>query len=97
MCKCLTETAKKLIARINEGSPDMERLRPKKDAKLRDIRAENIALMLRSGTTRLNIPFIAEWDGAAGGKKIKDTRVNFIASHCPFCGEAFEKDQPDEG
>lgn len=89
MCKCIEETEPQFREKI-EG--DLSSIKPRKDAVLESFSPENYGLLLRTGKHRLSIAFTAHWKLANG--KTKDTTVNMIASHCPFCGLEFEPEQP---
>lgn len=91
MCNCLKQTETELRKKIEAG--ELSDLVPKKGAKLRFLMPKNGALLVRAGRTILNIPYEATWDMPEGSrKKTKDTQINMIASHCPFCGKAFEEE-----
>lgn len=82
-CTCIKDTEEKLKTRMIE--PDM--LPNSKCGYPTYIRPSNLVLMLKSGRCGLQIPFSVSWSGQK-----KDTVVNIIASHCPFCGVAMESD-----
>lgn len=98
MCECLKETAARLREKIGAG--DLSELSPKNGSKLLFLMENNWVLIFRTGKTRLNIPFAATWKlppDKAGKVKNKDTTINVLASHCPFCGEAVETgDEPEQ-
>lgn len=87
MCNCLKETEDKLREKMT--SEDFAKdFKPRKATELRFLHPKNTVLMIRSGEWRLNIPYEATWTLENG--KSKETIINILASHCPFCGASFE-------
>ena len=91
MCKCIEETEGQLREKLASG--ELAELKPKNATDLRYLTAKNMALMWRTGRSQLNVPFEATWTLANG--KTKDTTINMLASHCPFCGRPVGEETPD--
>lgn len=87
MCKCIEETEVQLREKLADG---LSGIKPSKDASLQSLFAANSAFAFMAGKNILNIPFTATWTMQSG--KTKETTINMIASHCPFCGESFDEE-----
>lgn len=84
-CRCIEETVAQIKDRLQEGGAlSSTNWRPRNATELRYVGARHMALMLREGRCKLNIPFEATWILANG--KTKEISIPVIASHCPFCG-----------
>lgn len=91
MCKCIEETESQFREALSDGKA--AQTIPVKGAVLKSFTALNVAFMLRGGVCRLYIPFEAVWDLPPGKKqKTKTTKINMLASHCPFCGKPVEEE-----
>jgi hypothetical protein len=80
-CKCIAETETQLREKLDG---DLAKMKPAKDAKMKSLMPKNGAILWSTGRWILSIPFEATWTLPNG--KQKETTVNMIASHCPFCG-----------
>lgn len=95
MCNCLKETEEQLREKLESGLANMK---PKKDATLRFLHPKNVALSLRDGKQRLQIPYEATWEMSPDRSgKFKDTIIYIVASHCPFCGQPFDSASEVDG
>lgn len=85
MCNCIKEAEEKIKAKM-EGGEDLGNWKPK-DGNLTGVLCANRPYKMPSFRPTLTIPFTVSWDTP---KRNKETTVNVEASHCPFCGVAFD-------
>lgn len=91
-CNCIHETGERLKEKLKPGEDHFKHFSPKGASSVESIHAENLVLAWTSGQWRLQIPYAVRW---AGSKKPK-TSINIMASHCPFCGKAFQEMDKEE-
>lgn len=90
MCNCIKETEKRLKAHLGDVSQKFsEKRRPKKAVKGPPESVIERTTAFRLGETKMtiihNVVFMARWTLENG--KSKETSINVIMSHCPFCGK----------
>lgn len=83
-CNCLRETGERLKEKLAPGEDHFKHFSPKGATSVDSVHAENLVLAFTSGQWRLQIPYTVTWIGS----KKRQTSINIIASHCPFCGTA---------
>lgn len=95
MCDCIKDLEEKLRESLSGGSVQFTndtQWKPK-NGHLESVLCHNIALMMPDFRKSLSIPFKARW---TVGAKTKETMIPVTASHCPFCGVAFEEKKVED-
>lgn len=83
-CNCLRETGERLKEKLAPGEDHLKHFAPKGATAAESVHAENMVLAFTSsGQWRLQIPYRVNWVGS----KKRQTSINIMASHCPFCGK----------
>lgn len=84
-CTCINDTGERLKEKLAPGTDHFKHFSPRGATEVESIHAENLVLAWISGQWRLQVPYHVNWKDS----KKRQTSINIMASHCPFCGKAF--------